>query len=178
MKNTHAQHPVPQPADTAMVPLRRSALAAAILSALHPGSTAFAADSAGSSALEEIVVTASKRAMDMQDLPQSIQAFTTDEIEKLGFNNMDDYLKAIPSMSSVSTSPGRNEVVFRGVSTGTGEWRIDSGTAVYLDELPKTSATQAVDPRMVDIQRVEALPGPQGTLFGSSSQSAPRPPAP
>jgi outer membrane receptor protein involved in Fe transport len=109
--------------------------------------------------------------MDMQDLPQSIQAFTTEQIEKLGFKNMQDYLKAIPSMSAVAVSPGRNEVVFRGISTGTGEWRTDSSTAVYLDEIPMTSPTQQVDPRMVDIQRMEALPGPQGTMFGSSSQS-------
>lgn len=124
-----------------------------------------------SATLEEIIVTANKREMDMQDLPQSIQAFTTEQIEKLGFKNMQDYLKAIPSMSAVAVTPGRNEVVFRGISTGTGEWRTDSSTAVYLDEIPMTSPTQQVDPRMVDIQRVEALPGPQGTLFGSSSQS-------
>ena len=58
--------------------------------------------------------------------------------------------------ASVTTVPGRNEVVFRGVSTGTGEWRTDSGSAVYLGDVPMTSATQAVDPRMVDIERVEA----------------------
>ncbi|GAB2525129.1 TonB-dependent receptor [Microbulbifer agarilyticus] len=121
--------------------------------------------------LEEVVVTATKRDENMQDIPQSIQAFTTDQIEKLGFDNMQDYLKAIPSMSAVAVTPGRNEVVFRGISTGTGEWRTDSSTAVYLDEIPMTSPTQQVDPRMVDVQRVEALPGPQGTLFGSSSQS-------
>jgi outer membrane receptor protein involved in Fe transport len=62
-------------------------------------------------------------------------------------------------------------VVFRGASTGTGEWRIDSGSAVFLGDIPMTSATQAVDPRTIDVQRIEALPGPQSTLFGSSAQS-------
>ena len=121
--------------------------------------------------LEEIIVTATKREENMQDLPQSIQAFGTEDIKTLGFSNMREYKKAIPSLSTVQNSPGRSEVVFRGVSTGSGEWRTDSGTAVYLGDIPMTSATQAVDPRLVDIQRVEALPGPQGTLFGSSSQS-------
>ena len=121
--------------------------------------------------LEEIIVTATKREENMQDLPQSIQAFSTEDIKTLGFSNMREYKKAIPSLSTVQNSPGRSEVVFRGVSTGSGEWRTDSGTAVYLGDIPMTSATQAVDPRLVDIQRVEALPGPQGTLFGSSSQS-------
>ena len=161
-------------------PVARRPLASAIGFALATGLTSFAAIAQDAeteekvksgAALEEIIVTANKRDTDMQDLPQSIQAFTTDQIEKLGFENMQDYLKAIPSMSAVAVTPGRNEVVFRGISTGTGEWRTDSSVAVYLDEIPMTSPTQQVDPRMVDIQRVEALPGPQGTLFGSSSQS-------
>jgi len=126
-------------------------------------------ESAG--ALEEVIVTATKRAVNMQDLPMSIEAFGTEQMEKIGMLNMRDALNVIPSMSTVTTAPGRNEVVFRGVSTGSGEWRTDSGSAVYLGDVPMTSATQAVDPRMVDIERVEALPGPQGTLFGSSSQS-------
>ena len=128
-------------------------------------------ESSDSARLEEIIVTATKREENMQDLPQSIQAFGTEDIKTLGFSNMREYKKAIPSLSTVQNSPGRSEVVFRGVSTGSGEWRTDSGTAVYLGDIPMTSATQAVDPRLVDIQRVEALPGPQGTLFGSSSQS-------
>ena len=121
--------------------------------------------------LDEIIVTATKREVNMQDLPQSIQAFTEEEIDKLGFDNMAEYMKAIPSLSTVAPSPGRNEVVFRGVSTGTDQWRVDSGSAVYLGDIPMTSATQAVDPRTVDIRMIESLPGPQGTLFGSSSQS-------
>lgn len=125
----------------------------------------------GAGALEEVIVTATKREVNMQDLPMSIEAFNNEQIEKMGMFNMQDVLKVIPSMSTVTTVPGRNEVVFRGISTGSGEWRTDSGSAVYLGDIPMTSATQAVDPRMVDIERVEALPGPQGTIFGSSSQS-------
>ena len=77
----------------------------------------------------------------------------------------------MPGLSTVTTDPGRNEIVFRGVSTGAGEWRLDSGSAVYLGAIPMTSATQAIDPRTVDLSSIEALPGPQGTRYGSSSQS-------
>jgi len=154
-----------------MRPIARAiALATATTPALAMAqSTEETQEAAG--ALEEVIVTATKRAVNMQDLPMSIEAFGTEQMEKIGMFNMRDALNVIPSMSTVTTSPGRNEVVFRGVSTGSGEWRTDSGSAVYLGDVPMTSATQAVDPRMVDIERVEALPGPQGTLFGSSSQS-------
>ena len=121
--------------------------------------------------IETIIVTASKRKQDMQDLAQSVTAFDNAQIERMGINNFSDYAQAIPSLSSVSSFPGRNEVVFRGISTGSQEFRTDSSTAVYLDDIPMTSAAQQVDPRMVDIERIEALPGPQGTLMGSSSQS-------
>ena len=114
-------------------------------------------ESSDSVRLEEIIVTATKREENMQDLPQSIQAFGTEDIKTLGFSNMREYKKSIPSLSTVQNSPGRSEVVFRGVSTGSGEWRTDSGTAVYLGDIPMTSATQAVDPRLVDIQRIEAV---------------------
>jgi len=152
--------------------LRLKLLTASIVAALYPVVPAMAQDQGGDEGmLEEVIVTATKREVNMQDLPMSIDAFNNEQIEKMGMFNMKDVMKAVPSMSTVTTVPGRNEVVFRGVSTGSGEWRTDSGSAVYLGDSPMTAATQAVDPRMVDIARVEALPGPQGTLFGSSSQS-------
>jgi len=151
--------------------LKLKLLTASIVAALYPVMPALAQEAEGDMMLEEVLVTATKREVNMQDVPQSIAAFNTAQIEKIGMFNMQDVMKVVPSMSTVTTVPGRNEVVFRGVSTGSGEWRTDSGSAVYLGDIPMTSATQAVDPRMVDIARVEALPGPQGTLFGSSSQS-------
>jgi outer membrane receptor protein involved in Fe transport len=152
-------------------PLARAiALATATTPALATAQTAEQTEQEAGM-LEEVIVTATKREVNMQDLPMSIEAFNNEQIEKMGLFNMNNVLKVIPSMSTVTTVPGRNEVVFRGVSTGSGEWRTDSGSAVYLGDIAMTSATQAVDPRMVDIERVEALPGPQGTLFGASSQS-------
>ncbi len=151
--------------------LRMKLLSASIFAALYPVIPALAQEVENERFLEEVIVTATKREVNMQDLPMSIEAFSNEQIEIMGLNNMRDVLRVVPSMSTVTTVPGRNEVVFRGISTGSGEWRTDSGSAVYLGDIPMTSATQAVDPRMVDIARVEALPGPQGTLFGSSSQS-------
>lgn len=148
-------------------------LAAAVVAALYPGSAALAQeqDEEARTGLEEIVVTATRRATDLQDVPQSITAFSNADIQRQAFQNMQDYIKALPSMNLVNIMPGRNSVVMRGISTGASEYRTDSQVAVYLDEQPMTSISQQVDVRMIDIARIESLPGPQGTLFGSSSQS-------
>ena len=148
-------------------------LAAAVLAALHPASQALAQeqDEETLRGLEEIVVTATRRETNLQDVPQSITAFSTEEIQRQAFENMEDYVKALPSMNLVNIMPGRNSLIMRGVSTGSAEYRTDSQVAVYLDEQPMTSISQQVDVRMIDIARIESLPGPQGTLFGSSSQS-------
>ena len=121
--------------------------------------------------IEEVIVTATKREANLQDVAQSITAFTTEDLERLRARDMKEYIDALPSVALVNSVPGRNSIVFRGVSTGSSEYRTDSMTAVYLDEQPLTTNSQQVDPWLVDIERVEALPGPQGTLFGSSSQS-------
>ena len=121
--------------------------------------------------IEEVIVTATKREADLQDVAQSITAFTTEDLERLRARDMKEYTDALPSVALVNSVPGRNSIVFRGVSTGSSEYRTDSMTAVYLDEQPLTTNSQQVDPWLVDIERIEALPGPQGTLFGSSSQS-------
>jgi outer membrane receptor protein involved in Fe transport len=106
--------------------LRIKILSASIVAALYPVMPALAQDAEEDRVLEEVIVTATKREMKMQDLPMSIEAFNNEQIEVMGLNNMRDVLRVIPSMSTVTTVPGRNEVVFRGVSTGSGEWRTDS----------------------------------------------------
>jgi outer membrane receptor protein involved in Fe transport len=143
-------------------------LAAAIFAVLYPAHYAAAQDE---SRIEEIIVTATKREMNMQDLGQSITALTTVDIKKLAIQNTEDYVRALTSVSLANAVPGRNTIVMRGMSTGTQEFYTDSQVAVYLDEQPITTISQEVDVRMIDINRVEVLPGPQGTLFGSSSQS-------
>lgn len=142
-------------------------LAAAVLAALNPMTAASAADQG----IEEIIVTATKREMNLQDLGQSIVALTTQDIERQAFRGMEDFVRALPSVSLSTALPGRNSIVMRGVSTGTAEFYSDSPVAIYLDEQPVTTISQQPDLRMIDIARIESLPGPQGTLFGSSSQA-------
>jgi outer membrane receptor protein involved in Fe transport len=107
--------------------------------------------------------------MSMQELPQSIQAFTAEDIKRNAFTGFNDVANALPSLTLIQDTPGRNSVKFRGASTGTGEYYTASTAAVYLDETPLTFNSQQLWPAMVDIERIESLPGPQGTLFGSSS---------
>jgi iron complex outermembrane recepter protein len=121
--------------------------------------------------LEEIVVTARKRTENLQDIPESIQALSAEKIARAGLQTMDDYARKIPSMSYVPRGPGANKVVFRGVSEAGTAFFTDSSAAVYLDEQPLTQPSTTPEPWLVDIERIEALAGPQGTLYGGSSQS-------
>ncbi|MGH8221797.1 MAG: TonB-dependent receptor, partial [Woeseiaceae bacterium] len=151
---------------------RKTPLAAAILAVLHPASAALAQRAASEGTrLEEVVVTATRRELNLQDVAQSVTALSTEDIAKHAFQSLDDIAGALPSVTLVNAIPGRNDVIMRGISTGTGEYYTDSQVAVYLDDQPMTSSSQQVDVRLIDIARIEVLPGPQGTLFGSSSQS-------
>lgn len=152
----------------------KTPLAAAIFSAL-PIAAATAQDQDQGQddenfALEEVIVTATKREVSIQDVAQSITAFSTQQIERIGILDMADVAANLPSLSLTSERGGVNELVYRGISAGT-SWRLDSQVAMYLDDVPMTASTTQLDARMVDIERVESLPGPQGTLFGSSSQT-------
>ena len=118
------------------------------------------------SGLEEIVVTATRREINLQDVGQSVRAFSTADIERQAFQDVEDVISALPSVNLVNNQPGRNSIIMRGISTGSAEYRTDSQVAVYLDDQPLTSISQQVDIRPIDIERIEALPGPQGTLFG------------
>lgn len=147
---------------------RHTCLAAAISLAI--GEMGLAAEDY---TLDEIIVTATKRAVNLQNMGQSVRAFTAVQIEERGYLDLEDYAKGLPSLSYVGMQPGANDVIFRGVSTGWsyGDVQTDSTVAMYIDEVPVTTKTFQVDFRLIDIERVEALPGPQGTLFGSSSQT-------
>lgn len=144
-------------------------IAASVVAALQPTGPVHAQDGE-SSGIDEITVTATKREMSMQDLAQSIIALTGDDIARQGFQDMEDFMRALPSVQLNNSIPGRNSIVMRGISTGTQDFYVDAQVAVYLDEQPITTISQQVDVYPIDIERIEALPGPQGTLFGSSSQ--------
>ena len=122
-------------------------------------------------ALEEIVVTARKRSENLQDIPESILAISSETIAKAGLQSMDDFARQIPSLTYVARGPGANKIVFRGVSEAGTAFFTDSSAAVYLDEQPLTQPVLTPEPRLIDIERIEALSGPQGTLYGGSAQS-------
>ena len=84
---------------------------------------------------------------------------------------MGDYIKDLPSVTLSQQQPGRNNIVFRGVATSAEDFYTDAQAGVYLDDQPITTNATQVSPYLVDIERVESLPGPQGTLFGSSAET-------
>ena len=152
-------------------PIQRFAmapLALAIANLILP-STSFADEEPKT--IEEILVTATKRAENLQSVPQSITAFSGDTMDIMGINSMSDYINALPSVTLTATQPGRNNLAMRGISSGSGEYYTDGQVAVYLDDIPMTTNSQQVGVRPIDMQRVESLHGPQGTLYGSSSQT-------
>jgi len=149
---------------------QKTPLALAILSVLYPATGALAQEPEAGR-LEEVVVTATRREINLQTVSQSITAFSTEDIEKQAFQNLADIVNAIPSVNMISWQPGSNAIIMRGVSTSSAEFRTDSQVSVYLDDQPMTANSQQVGIRPIDLERVESLPGPQGTLFGSSSQT-------
>ena len=126
-----------------------------------------------SEVLESVIVTAQKRVENMQDVPVSIQAFSNTALEQLHINDFDDYVKHLPSVSYQTLGPGFAQVYFRGVASGGDGNHSGSqpSVGIYLDEQPITTIQGALDVHLYDIQRVEALAGPQGTLYGASSQA-------
>jgi len=150
--------------------LRRAPIAAAIMVAVP---RLYAADAADTGGLAEVVVTAQKRTENLQDVPLSITAIGTEKLEQLRIENFDDYVKFLPSVAYQSLGPGFARVFMRGVASG------DNGNhsgplpsvGVYLDEQPITTIQGALDIHVYDIERVEALAGPQGTLYGASSEA-------
>ena len=150
------------------LPATRKKTLAAMVSAVV-GSTSMA--NAQNLVLEEVIVTATKRTSNLQALPQAITAFTTEDIKRQGFAVLDDYANSIPSLAFARREPAGTSIVFRGVAASGIQYGTNPSSSVYLDEAPITQAGLNPDPRLIDIERVEALSGPQGTLFGDASQS-------
>jgi outer membrane receptor protein involved in Fe transport len=150
---------------------QKRALATAVSAALAGTQAAHSQAPPAEPGLEEIIVTATKRAESLQDVPVSVTAFGGADIERQGFSDLNDYAAFIPTLSFATREPGATAVVFRGVATSGLSFAGNSSAAIYLDEQPITSGGDNPDPRLVDIDRLEALSGPQGTLFGASSQS-------
>ena len=120
-----------------------------------------------------IVVTATKREENLQDVPVSIQAIGTKRLDQLNISNFEDYTKQLPSVSFQTLQPGATVVYMRGVATGGDGNHTGSLPSVgsYLDEQPITTIGGTLDVHIYDIARIESLAGPQGTLYGASSEA-------
>jgi outer membrane receptor protein involved in Fe transport len=125
----------------------------------------------------EIVITATKREENLQNVPMSVQAIGTRRLDQLNISNFEDYTKQLPSVSYLTTQPGVTTVYMRGVSAagGTNAEGNHSGplpqVGTYLDEQPVTTIGGTLDVHIYDIARIESLAGPQGTLYGASSEA-------
>src|SRR4249919_2303557 len=158
----------------------RAALAVAVWMAMS--SVAMAQDApadpakkpeAKTAALGTVTVTAQKREENLQKVPISIQVLGTVQLEQQNVNDFEDVVALLPSVSFAPNGPGFNQVYMRGVANG-GDGNHSTSlpsVGVYLDEQPVTTIQGALDIHMYDIARVEALAGPQGTLYGASSES-------
>jgi len=149
------------------------AIAMALGLALAEG--AYAADAAASDSgdqLTEVVVTAEKRTTTVQETAASITAVSSQEIEDRGIVDFNTLAQSVPGIAMRTSGPGQTEFEMRGLNSAGGN---TSQVGFYLDETPLSSPAAAqlgkeeIDPTLYDLQRVEVLRGPQGTLYGSSS---------
>jgi outer membrane receptor protein involved in Fe transport len=151
----------------------------AVITALAASGSLYAeeANKQESAKIEVIEVTATKRAESIQDVPVTVTALTGDSLEKLGVSNFDQYVEFLPNVVFQGTGPGQNEIYIRGAATTQTNISVSSvqalqpSVAFYLDEQPVSMQGRNLDIYATDVERIEVLPGPQGTLFGASSQS-------
>jgi iron complex outermembrane receptor protein len=106
-------------------------------------------------------------------VPLSIQAIGSEQMEELHIQDFEDYVRYLPTVSYQTFGPGFSQVYMRGVASGGDGNHSGSlpSVGVYLDEQPITTIQGALDVHLYDVARVEALAGPQGTLYGASSQA-------
>jgi len=128
-------------------------------------------------AVEEIVVTARKKAESLQDVPLAVSALRESSLEELGVNVFEDYLLQLPSVTAGGAGPGTSTIYIRGLASTTpnlttaGVGGLAPNVSFYLDEQPLAQPGRNLDVYAADIGRIEVLKGPQGTLFGASSQA-------
>ncbi len=177
ISTARAQQPNPNANGLPLLIAQTSTAAAASAAGATPGvATTASSDTdttVDSGQLQEVVVTATKRAANLQSVPIAITALTSASLENQNIQDFQDYAKALPQVSFTNDSPGSAQVFMRGIgSSSAGETTGTSqGVGVYLDEQPITTASGPLDLHMYDIARVEVLPGPQGTLYGAESEA-------
>ncbi len=165
---------IPRELSRRQLKFAKSPLANAIVLALL--SPAAFSQTQGAARLEEIVVTAQKRDETMQRVPLSIDVLTNQALSELNLQSFSDYAQMVPS---IFTTPGMDEgssfagITMRAINSGSRGHPSSNAPTVgmYLDEMPLTTQQGNVDVHLYDIARIEVLQGPQGTLFGASSQA-------
>ena len=155
---------------------KQSVLSAAVALSIA-GAPVAAQEDAGARMLDEIVVTARRVQESLQDVPLAVTALDTREITELGITNFADYVLQLPSVTAGGSGPGQNTIYIRGVASTTpnltvaGVAGLAPNVAFYLDEQPLAHPGRNLDVYAADLARIEVLSGPQGTLFGASSQA-------
>ena len=126
---------------------------------------------------EEVIVTAQRRRQNLQDVPISIQVLSGQTLKRTNVENFDDLLAQLPNVTAAGIGPGLSNIAIRGLSLGAGGTQ-ESGiigsfpnVAVYLDDQSAQVPGRNLDIYAVDLQQIEVLEGPQGTLFGSGAQA-------
>jgi len=154
------------------------------IAAILGGTSAASVNAAGgadtessSDTIQEITVTAQRRVENMQDVPITIQALTAETLTQLNVQTFDDFIRYLPNVTSASTGPGQGSIYMRGLSTtlpgvqGSGGIGSFPNVAVYLDDQSGALPGRNLDIYAADLERIEVLEGPQGTLFGSGAES-------
>ncbi|MFU7528069.1 TonB-dependent receptor [Qipengyuania sp. ASV99] len=124
-----------------------------------------------------IVVTAQRRSEDLQDVPVSVAAINAEQLDELNIDTFEDYLEQIPSVTAGGSGPGQSTIYIRGLASTTpnisiaGVAGLAPNVALYLNDQPLSQPGRNLDVYAADLERIEVLSGPQGTLFGASSQA-------
>jgi iron complex outermembrane receptor protein len=146
--------------------------AASLCASLAAAQTAVPAISGSSTELAEIIVTATRRSESIQNVASSVTALTSGTLEQIKARDLNDFAGFVPGLSFASTGPSTNLLVIRGITTGS---QLSSATGVYLDDIPLGASTsngvgyQSLNINAFDLNRIEVLNGPQGTLYGATS---------
>jgi iron complex outermembrane recepter protein len=160
---------------------RRSKIAVAVAAALYgvvagrcPAALADPANPGDSTGpvLQEVIVTATKRAENLQDIPETVEALSAADIQNLGIKNFEDIVRTMPTVSYQSIGPTDQMFYMRGVSDGSSANASNiSTTGYFLDDASTSYYGYIPDLHMYDVERIEVLDGPQGTLFGAGAMS-------
>ncbi len=130
-----------------------------------------------SSGIQEVVVTATRRTENMQRVPVAVTAMGEQQLANLGVSTFSDYLKQLPNVTAGGSGPGQNTIYIRGLASTTpnlttaGVAGLAPNVSLYLDDQPISQPGRNLDVYAADLKRIEVLSGPQGTLFGASSQA-------